>query len=71
MAIKNALIDVRFTLDIPESHVERIAKNNELDPKNDEHYERICNALHEWALDNWTTYLDWITNGEPEIEVTA
>lgn len=69
--MRNALASVSFTLDIPEEHVARIAKNNELDPENDEHYERICNALHEWALDNWMTYLDWITAGEPEIEITA
>lgn len=71
MAIKNALVDVKFTLDVPEERIQAICKNHGLDPNNDDHYEQICNTVHEWALDNWTEYLNLINGGEPDIEVMA
>lgn len=69
--MKNALAHIRFTLDIPEERIKAICKNHGLDPDNEDDYEAICDAVHEWALDNWPDHLELMTGVEPDIEITA
>lgn len=70
MIIKNALATVEFTLNIPEEKLKAICQANNLDMTKDSDYEKIWNAVHEWALDNWIEHLDWMAGAEAEIEVT-
>lgn len=69
--MKNALAHVNFTLDIPEERIKAICKNHGLDPDSEGDYEAICNAVHEWVLDNWIDYIEFMTKAEPEIEISA
>lgn len=65
--VTNALIDVRFTLDIPPEKVVAICGE---DDGSEDWFQKAYDKLEHHMQDMWHDYLDYMHNAEAEIEVT-
>lgn len=61
--MSNALVDVRFTLDVPEEKVLEICKAAGIEGvESDDGWRAMCEAVEQWAEEAWPHRLDWITS---------
>jgi hypothetical protein len=65
--MSNALVDLRFTLDIPEDKVEKIAGRP--DDGSQEWHEHAWQAVEDWVQDNAPDAMEFVSD-EPDVEVT-
>jgi ATP-dependent protease HslVU (ClpYQ) peptidase subunit len=60
----NALVSVRFTVDVPEPVLERLV--GRADDESDEWYRAACEAAEEWVRDDLLRALEHA--GEPDVD---
>lgn len=63
----NALVSVRFMLNITEDQINSIVGRE--DDDSDEYVDYAHNAIEDYMKEEFYNYLDQMTNGEPDIEV--
>lgn len=62
----NAIVDVRFFLDLPESKLVELVKD--IPPDDETWFEAACNAAEQYVADNLSDCLDRYATNEPDIE---
>jgi hypothetical protein len=67
--MKNALADIRFTLDLPEDVVAKLTAGKPDDGSN-AWYEWACHRVEDAVRDDLPRFMDHLSDG-PEVEVMA
>lgn len=67
--MSNALVDVRFTLDIPEGKLEELVGRP--DDGSDRWYEESFDRAEEYVRDNLPEAIERHALGEPDVECTG